>query len=80
MQKPRYPPPGWSALYQRYEQFTLLSIPPRAGGLNDQDPFEIRLFAAIRGAEDSVSRDQGVELTKKAGPLGSLLALTVLKR
>lgn len=77
--RPRVWPQSWGPVLDRYRMWSTLNIPPRSGGLRDQDWFEMRIFAAIRSAEESSKRLGQREMVARAGPIGGLIALTLMK-
>ncbi len=56
-----------------------MGIPPRAGGLNDQDWFEVRVFTAIKLAEEAARQWGQRDIVAKAGPIAGLLAMSMTK-
>ncbi len=77
--KPRVWPRSWVPVLDRYRLSVTLGIQPRAGGLDDQDWLLMRVFAAIKLAEEGCEKQGKRELMSKAGPLGGLFALAMLK-
>lgn len=70
----------WAPLLEKYQNCTRFNALPRAGGMNDQDWFEMRLFSAIHAAESTVEGEQRKKTVKNLGPLGILLSLPQLRK
>ncbi len=68
----------WVPIILKYQTCTTFNALPRAGGVNDQDWIEMRLFAAIRSAEEGVEAVNTSKTIRKLGPLGILMSLPQL--
>lgn len=70
----------WFAIIEKYRHCSTFNALPKAGGVNDQDWVEMRLFMAIRRAENGAEDDANSKAIRKLGPLGVLMSLPQLSR
>lgn len=78
-EKPGIWPASWWPVFQKYRMCVATGLAPRAGGLNDQDWFEMRVFTAIKFAEDVAKQMGQRDIVAKAGPIAGLLAMSMMK-
>lgn len=62
-----------SAIIEKYATCRAFDALPRAGGINDQDPREMRVFRLLKQIDDEFQAESRNSIASKAGPMAGLL-------